>query len=387
MRFSFGLTAGLGALLLGGCGNPGAPEPPSLMLPAPVQDLAALRTGNTVALTWTMSGHTTDKLLLKKEQKVSICRAVARGACVPVGHILAAPDKPAHFDDTLNAPLNRGTGQLLRYEVRLLNHAGRDAGPSNHAYTAAGDAPPAAQHVSAEATAQGILIRWTAIQSSAAGVGAPPPSGARLWASLQRERLLGKGESAKPTRAETDAGVPQPLQQTLETTEAERQNGWVPAQALDTNAILNRTYRYTVQLMQQERIDGHLVTVQGVAAESAPLDARDVFPPAVPDGLDAAANPQGGTIDLSWTPDSSPGNTPGAIGYFVYRRIVGNVAGDAATPVRVSGKQPVPAPAWSDPSAKTGVRYAYSVSAIDGSGKESSRSAEIIAELHTADRE
>jgi hypothetical protein len=139
--------------------------------------------------------------------------------------------------------------------------------------------------------------------------------------------------------------------------------------------------------MQQERIDGHQITVQGVAAECAPLHARDVFPPAVPDGLDAAANPQGGTIDLSWTPVRSPGNTPGAIGYFVYRRIVGDVAEDAAPPLRISGKQPIPAPAWSDPSAKTGVRYAYSVSAIDESGKESSRSTEITTELHAADRE
>jgi hypothetical protein len=352
------------------------------MLPEPVHDLSALRTGNTIVLSWTMTSRTTDKLLLKKDQAVSICRAVAKGPCLRVGQILALPDKPTHFDDALSPALADNGAQLLGYEVRLLNHAGRDAGPSNRAYSAAGAAPPAVEQVSAEATRQGILIRWTA-----AGVEARPPSDARLWASLQRERLLARGESAKPTRSETDAGIPQPLQQTLEANETATPNGWVPAQTLDSNATLNRTYRYTVQLMQQERIDGHQITVQGVAAECAPLHARDVFPPAVPDGLDAAANPQGGTIDLSWTPVRSPGNTPGAIGYFVYRRIVGDVAEDAAPPLRISGKQPIPAPAWSDPSAKTGVRYAYSVSAIDESGKESSRSTEITTELHAADRE
>jgi hypothetical protein len=377
MRFSLRRFTGLGVLLLGGCGNPGPPEPPSLMLPAPVHDLSALRTGNAILLSWTMTGRTTDKLLLKKDQTVSICRAVANGPCLRVGQILALPDKPAHFEDTLSVALTGNRAQLLRYEVRLLNHAGRDAGVSNSAYSATGTAPPAVQQVSAATTAKGILIRWTAI-----GVQTLPPSDARLWASLQRERLPSKEEKAQPTRAETAAGVPQPLQQTLEAAETAGPGAWAPEQTLDANAILNRTYRYSVQLMQQERIDGHLITVRGAPVTSAALDARDIFPPPAPEGLDAAANPQGKTIDLSWTPDSSPANIPVSIGYFVYRR----TEKDTAPPARVSGAKSVSAAAWSDPSATPGIHYAYSVSAIDANGKESSRSAEIVAELPTSDQ-
>ncbi len=61
-----GLAVGL-CVLLPGCGTPGAPQPPSLNLPAPVEDLSAIRTGDQVALTWTMPRRNTDKTLLKQE--------------------------------------------------------------------------------------------------------------------------------------------------------------------------------------------------------------------------------------------------------------------------------------------------------------------------------
>jgi hypothetical protein len=373
MRSSLCLPAACALLLLGGCGNPGPPEPPSLLLPIPVNDLAAVRTGGIVSLRWTMSLRTTDKLLLKGQERAAVCRAIDRGPCLPVGTVQDAPGKPAHFDDTLPPQLTSGAPHLLRYTVRLRNKHDHDAGPSNPAYTASGFAPPVVEQVTAQTTAQGIVIGWTAPPSPET----LPPTGARLWANLQRTRLLQKGESAKPTRAETDAGVPQPLVQTLRTEERNIGGQWLPKQTLDSDARLNRTYRYTVQLMETEAVDGHPITLQGTSAESAPLDARDTFPPAVPDGLDAAANPQGATIDLSWNPDPSTDT----IGYFVYRR----VAGETTPPVRVSGAKPVPQPAWSDPTAKPGVRYAYSVSAIDASSNESGRSAEITAVLSPAD--
>jgi hypothetical protein len=373
MRSSLCLPAAYTLLLLGGCGNPGPPEPPSLLLPVPANNLAAVRTADVVSLRWTMSLRTTDKLLLKGDERAAVCRAIDRGPCLPVGTVLATPGKAAHFDDTLPPELTRGAPHLLRYTVRLRNKHDHDAGPSNPAYTASGFAPPTIEQVTAHTTAQGIVIGWTAHPS----LDTTPPPGARLWAHLQRTRVLQTGDSARPTRAETDAGVPQPLVQTLRTEERNIGGQWLPKQALDSDALLNRTYTYSVQLMEAEAVDGHQVTLQGASAESAPLDARDTFPPATPDGLDAAANPQGGTIDLSWNPDTSSDT----VGYFVYRR----VAGETAQPVRVSGAKPVPQPAWSDPTAKPGVRYAYSVSAIDGSGNESGRSAEITAVLSPAD--
>ncbi len=52
----------LATSILAGCGMPGAPQPPSLNLPIPVNDLSAVRTGGEVALTWTMPTKTTAKV-------------------------------------------------------------------------------------------------------------------------------------------------------------------------------------------------------------------------------------------------------------------------------------------------------------------------------------
>ena len=108
--------------------------------------------------------------------------------------------------------------------------------------------------------------------------------------------------------------------------------------------------------------------------------ARDVYPPAVPAGLAAVANVEGGTqgaIDLAWSADADPDTA----GYVVYRRM----AGSAAAPERVSGFKSgaglLPSPTWSDTDVKKGVRYAYSVSAVDASGNESARSPEVTEGL------
>src|SRR5580700_6727321 len=79
------LTAATGLLTSGlaGCGTPGAPLPPSLNLPDPVSDLSATRTGDVVNLTWTMPGRNTDKLKLKDNIVVRICRREGEETCTP----------------------------------------------------------------------------------------------------------------------------------------------------------------------------------------------------------------------------------------------------------------------------------------------------------------
>ena len=78
------------ALAVSGCGTPGAPLPPSLKLPDPVTNLSAMRTGDQVSLTWTMPRKNTDKLLIKGEIPVSICRRESR--CVSEGR--STPGSP-----------------------------------------------------------------------------------------------------------------------------------------------------------------------------------------------------------------------------------------------------------------------------------------------------
>ena len=50
---------------LSGCGTPGAPQPPSLQLARPVDDLTASRKGNRVELDWTLQRKNTDRTLVK----------------------------------------------------------------------------------------------------------------------------------------------------------------------------------------------------------------------------------------------------------------------------------------------------------------------------------
>src|SRR5690348_11373365 len=58
------------------CGTPGAPQPPSLQLPRPVDDLAGERKGTRVLLAWTAPTQTTDKQNLRRPGATRVCRAI-----------------------------------------------------------------------------------------------------------------------------------------------------------------------------------------------------------------------------------------------------------------------------------------------------------------------
>jgi hypothetical protein len=360
---------------MAGCGSPGSPQPPSLKIPTPVVDLSTARTGNEVALHWTMPRRATDRVLLAGDQRVVICRSVAEAPCSRVGQLLLEAGKPGAYTDSLPPELSSGAPKLLTYTVLLENHSRHDAGPSNRAYAAAGAAPPEVAGLTAQAEARGIVLRWAQSARAASG---PKAMAAQRLVRLQRTRVLRPGESGKPTTEENQAGVPQPVDQTLEVAEPALtaqpetlRGGWGLDHAIDQDAALNRIYRYTVQQVARLTLAGHQVEVSSLPTAGATVDAKDVFPPGVPVGLEAVADAEGDAIDLSWTPDS---DADGA-GYFVYRRLAeGAVPG---APQKVSGKAPVVNAAWRDTAAATGVRYAYSVSAVDTSGNESSRSPEV----------
>ncbi|HVH85375.1 MAG TPA: hypothetical protein VM912_01535, partial [Terriglobales bacterium] len=65
-------------LLWGGCGTPGAPQPPSLNLAKPVGDLKAVRTINQVTLTWAIPTETTDGARFRHRGETKICSAISQ---------------------------------------------------------------------------------------------------------------------------------------------------------------------------------------------------------------------------------------------------------------------------------------------------------------------
>jgi hypothetical protein len=351
------LAAGLAAALaLAGCGMPGAPQPPSLNLPEPVADLAASRAGNQVALTWTMPKKNTDKLLLKSNVTVRVCRKEGAGACEPSGAELSlAPGADGAFTDGLPATLTAGAPRPLSYFVELKNRNGRSARLSNAAVVLAGVAPAPVTGLSAEVRKQGVALRWTP---------ADEPTAVRLHRKLLTP-------DAKP-REGLLAPQPEPLEQNLLVDRCAADGRKGGCRTLDTNIRFGQSYEYRAQRVARVTLEGKALELASEFSAPVRVEAKDIFPPETPTNLAAVAtageNGAAPAIDLSWQPVTDAD----LAGYAVYRR-----EGEAAWQ-RISPSEPLAPPAFHDTQVQPGHSYRYAVSAIDQGGHESACSAEAV---------
>jgi hypothetical protein len=339
-----------------GCGTPGAPLPPSLKLPDQVTDLSATRTGNQISLTWTMPKKNTDKLLLKGNVPVRVCRKEGAGNCVPAGgQLQLAPGADGVFTETLPQPLAAGAPRALTYFVELTNHNGRSAGLSNGAVVLAGEAPGPVAGLAAQVRKDGIALRWTPDHAAAQE---PTPTVIRL------HRKLLTPPAAKPTQGPL-APPPEPVEQSLLVDSGE-QSG----RALDKEIRFGQVYEYRAQRVARITVDGQTLELAGELSAPIRVEALDIFPPAIPTGLAAVATAgDSGTepsIDLSWQPVTDPD----LAGYAVYR------CENSGVWQRISPAQPIVPPAFHDAQVQRGHTYRYAVSAIDQLGHESARSIE-----------
>lgn len=343
------------ALVLTGCGMQAAPQPPSLELPNPVVDLHAARTGDQVALTWTMPRRTTDKVLLTAKLPVTICRNEAPGACQPAGAISLAPGVAGSFTDALPPALASGPPRPLTYWLDLKNRRNRSAGPSNSAVVLAGEAPAAVVGLTASTVKTGVMLRWQPVAQST-------PSAVRL-----ERKLLSAPPAQKPS-GDLMNPTPAPAIQNL-LVAADAKSTPLDA-AVDSSIQFGQSYQYRAQRVAQVTINGQSLELDGPFSAPVSVDARDVFPPAVPSGLAAVANPPAPgsppSVDLSWNPDTDPN----LAGYVVYRREGGGVW------QRISPAEPVPGPAFHDADVLPQHTYTYAVSAVSQNGYASARSAE-----------
>jgi hypothetical protein len=330
--------------LMIGCGSPGSPAPPSLNLPTPVLDLLAARTGDSVRLAWTMPKRTTDHLPLKRQVSVQVCRAVESAPCTIIATINLAPGGAGVYTDALSSDLTQGSYRLLHYEVALLNRAGKSAGQSNLAYSAAGPPPSAVNGLNWAMRPDGVLLSWT------------PAAEKSVFFRIERLQLT------TPPPAEGHgsplASSAPPAAQTLV---VRVPDGADPGHAMDTSALFNQRYRYTLERVAALKLSGQSVEVQGLPSQAIEVATKDTFPPAVPQGLAAVADAATGAIDLSWTPDSDSD----LAAYSIYRRDV-----QAGAPAKRIASVSA-APSFRDTGVEPGHTYAYSVSALDQSGNES----------------
>jgi hypothetical protein len=335
-----------------GCGSPAAPEPPSLKLPTPAANLSAVRIGNSVHLAWTMPTRTTDHIALQHPVTVQVCRAVEKGSCGNVGSLSLAPGKAGEYTDELPAPLTQGPDRLLRYEVILNNHAGKSAGPSNAAYSAAGVSPPAVTGLNGQVRGDGVLLNWE------------PASEPGRSISYRIERLQLTATAAQDAPRSVLAPAVPAAAQTLM---VHGKDSADPGHAIDNSALFNQRYRYTLERVATVAVSGQSVEIQGLPSEAIVIETIDKFPPAVPRGLVVVADGAAGTIDLSWSPDSDSDLAD----YRVYRRDVhGGLPAQRIASVGVETS-------YRDTGAQPEHTYAYSVSAVDQSGNESLRSPEV----------
>lgn len=338
-----------------GCGTPGAPLPPSLKLPDPVTNLSADRAGNQVKLTWTMPEKSTDKLLLKSDVSVIVCRKQDSASCEPAGRLQLAPGADGAFSETLPPSLSSGAPRALSYFVELKNRNNRSAGLSNAAVVLAGQAPAPVTGLAAQVRKDGVILSWAPVQADA-----QEPN--RVAIRLQRKLLT--PSPAKPSQSPF-APPPEPVEQSL-LVKSDVQS----SRALDKSIRFGQVYEYRAQRVARITINGQTLELDGALSAPIRIDALDIFPPAVPTGLAAVAtvNETGSeaAIDLSWQPVADPD----LAGYAVYRR-QDNLAWQ-----RISPPQPLVPPAFHDAQVQPGQTYRYAVVAIGLNGHQSARSAE-----------
>ena len=398
MKLRIQLLLAMGALIwLPGCAAIGPPLPPSLELPKPPTDLHEARKGDKVTLTWSIPERTTERVGVRYLGKTRICRSVGAfdvavapggGAAVkecgtPVGEAAApagfggagksgAKKVTASFVDNLPWAMQQGNAKaFVTYAVEVLNSDGRGAGISNQVRVPLVPTIAPFSGFTAQPTAPGVVISWQC----------PPVAGRRLADVKYLLRIYRRLESSaneiriaevdvtecaagpgglEPLTSQPSSAAPSGADATA--------NEKIVTSFLDQTFEWEKTYFYRSTVVSVVEMAGQpAVEVEGDDTPEVKVFAHDVFPPAVPAGLQAVfSGPgQGPFIDLIWAPVTDTDLD----GYNVYRHEDGGAA------VKLNS-EPVRMPAFRDTQVVAGKTYFYVVSAVDVRGNESGKSEE-----------
>jgi hypothetical protein len=365
----------LASAALVSCGAPGIPIPPALELPKAVTDLRAARKGDRVYLAWTVPSRTTDRQPIRHLGSTRICRSFnteVTDCKNPVAEIppsqfplpstqknAPAPKVAASYVDTLPpATQTEDPSAAINYAVTVLNENGRTAGLSNQAsVSAAPTLPP--PHFDAKVESEGVLLFWECPRGSPAAEASPVLQyKLRIYRREQGKQAdvkVGDLDYAACLNPQTAAG------------------GASPSQYFDQTFEWEKRYDYRATVVTGVSSPGKPeVEVEGDDTPVVQVFAHDVFPPAVPTGVQAVFSGTGQApfVDLVWSPDTEAD----LAGYNIFRREDGGQA------VKLNSEL-VKAPAYRDGDIQTGKRYFYSVSAVDERNNESARSEETSEQI------
>ena len=362
------LLAALCCALLG-CASTGPPLPPSLELPKPPNDLRATRKGDRVTLTWTIPSQTTDRQSVRYLGRTRICRGVAvplHQCDPPVGEApklqpdtltLQAEGKkvPQQYVDLLPAPLMKSNPlAMASYAVEVYNRDHRGAGISNQVQVPLAPTYPPPSDFQGETSADGVMLAWQGVAENQ-----DVPQISHRYRIYRREVDSPKEVVAGDVPVE-DAGSVHYVDHTFE---------W------------EKTYLYRVLVVTIVSTGFQpcpptapsgadcmgAIEIEGDDTPAIKIFAHDVFPPAVPTGLQAVFSGPGQQpfIDLIWAPSVQED----LAGYNIYRHE------EDASPVKINA-EPVKTPAYRDTAVAAGRQYFYAVTSVDTRGNESARSEE-----------
>jgi hypothetical protein len=225
--------------------------------------------------------------------------------------------------------------------VEVLNASGRSARVSNQVRVPLATTLPPPPDFTARLSDEGVTLTWTA---------QPIPSNQLPVRYLYRVYRRQEGSQAETLVGE----VPSASERAYAL--ADRTMEW------------EKTYYYLAESVTVVAPQGQPEQrIEGDDTPEVKVFADDVFPPAVPSGLQAVFSGPGQApfIDLLWAPVPNID----LAGYYVYRHEAGTAPAKLST-------EPLTAPAYRDANVASGKKYFYSVSAVDLRGNESARSEE-----------
>jgi hypothetical protein len=366
----------LGCAALVSCGAPGVPIPPALELAKPVTDLRAARKGDKVYLAWTVPAKTTDRQSVRHPGATRICRSL-KGPLAdcknPIAEIPAAqfplPASATQHRDVLPAKVEANYTDILSpaiqeqdptaeitYAVSVQNESGRSAGLSNQVQVPSAPTLPPPGHFRARVQSDGVLLSWDC-----------PPAVSAADGIAHKLRIY-RREQGKPSAAKVSDTKTNDTKISDETlTDCSQADGAAP-EFLDQTFEWEKHYDYRASVLTVVSVPGKPeFEVEGDDTPVVQVFAHDIFPPAVPTGLQAVFSGVGQApfVDLVWSPDTEAD----LAGYNVFRHE------ENEPPVKLN-PDPVKIPAFRDSNVQPGKKYFYSVSAVDGRNNESAKSQE-----------
>jgi hypothetical protein len=357
--------------LSAGCGAPGEPVPRMPPVPVAIKDLAAHQAGDGVELAFTLPANSISGEKLAALPAVEILRgSVKADGSVDTKSFRVVYTIPGALVDNyrndgrvrFNDPIapeetKSHPGAAVAYLVRTRASQKRASADSNTVLLRIFPVPAPIALLETHVTESAVELRWPAPDASTGGDSLTKITGY----SIYRAEL----HSAAPgSPLQTPAsGKPGSAASLLGTTETNSYR--------DVSALFDHTYVYTVRSIAL--VEGNELE----SPDSSPVTVtpRDIFPPAAPQGLVAAALPAQSAgsllVDLSWSINLETD----LAGYRVYRSEQEGTRGHLVT------ADLLPTPAVRDTSVEPGHRYWYTVTAVDRAGNESASSAQVAVDV------